>query len=133
MSGAPDRPSRFSDADLLAALETAAEMVDALGDVVMPLFERLQQEYSRRGLARAAPPRYSEGPRFLTDVELRLHFGLSERALTRLRLTGRFPGKDDLIGKTDRKLVDAFFDRRASLAGEYPPAWEQPDGKENFQ
>jgi hypothetical protein len=55
-------------------------------------------------------------PRFMTDAELREHFGLSERALRRLRLTGKFPHKDPLIGKTDCRVVDLFFDQRAGLA-----------------
>ncbi|QDC00356.1 hypothetical protein [Mesorhizobium sp. 8] len=69
-------------------------------------------------------------PRFMTDADLRRYFGLSARALARLRLTGRFPEKDPLIGKTDRKAVDWFFDRRAGLDLGQVLAIE--DGPENF-
>lgn len=127
--------SKYSDADLLAAIETAAKMVDALGDVVHPLLARLEHEYHQRrgpGGGASSRGRHIE-PRFLTDMDLRLHFGLSERALARLRATGRFPGKDGLVGKTDRKLVDAFFDRRAGLADLNASDWSSPDGKEHFE
>lgn len=67
-------------------------------------------------------------PRFMTDAELRAYFGLSERALRRLRLTGKFPAKDALVGKTDSKAVGHYFDRRASL----PPGPPYVDGPENF-
>lgn len=67
-------------------------------------------------------------PRFMTDAELRQHFGLSERAMTRLRATKHFPRKDPLIGKTDRKVVERFFDHRAGLTGPAPI----PDGDEHF-
>jgi hypothetical protein len=69
-------------------------------------------------------------PRFMTDAELRRYFGLSARSLARLRLTGHFPGKDPLIGKTDRKAVDWFFDRRAGLDRAQIPS--AVDGPENF-
>jgi hypothetical protein len=69
-------------------------------------------------------------PRFMTDTEFRRYFGLSARALARLRLTGDFPAKDPLIGKTDRKAVDWFFDRRAGLGRAQVPSIE--DGPENF-
>ncbi|GLR45638.1 hypothetical protein GCM10007880_61560 [Mesorhizobium amorphae] len=55
-------------------------------------------------------------PRFMTDQELRAFFGLSERALYRLRFTRQFPTKDPLINKTDRRAVDIFFDRRARIS-----------------
>lgn len=54
-------------------------------------------------------------PRFMNDEELRAFFGLSERALSRLRLMKGFPPKDGLINKTDRRAVELFFDRRAGL------------------
>jgi hypothetical protein len=73
-------------------------------------------------------------PRFMTDGELRAWFGLSERALNRLRATRSFPPKDEQIGKTDRRSVEVFFDRRAGLdspllAGGNPAA---VDGREYF-
>ncbi|HEV2507358.1 MAG TPA: hypothetical protein VGV39_30075 [Mesorhizobium sp.] len=72
-------------------------------------------------------------PRFMTDEQLRKHFGLSERALSRLRASPRFPRKDGLILKTDRRAVDKFFDARAginspSLVGNSAGI----DGEENF-
>lgn len=69
-------------------------------------------------------------PRFMTDGELRDHFGLTERALQRLRLTRTFPKKDSLINKTDRKVVEIFFDRRAGIG--LPDAYLAVDGEENF-
>ncbi len=51
----------------------------------------------------------------MTDKELQAHFSLSERALQRLRLTGKFPKRDELVGKSDNKAVHHFFDRRAGL------------------
>jgi hypothetical protein len=66
----------------------------------------------------------------MTDAELRHYFGLSGRALARLRLTEHFPGKDPLVGKTDRKAVDRFFDRRAGLDRGQVLVIE--DGPENF-
>lgn len=73
-------------------------------------------------------------PRFMTDQELRDHFGLTERALTRLRSTRAFPQKDGLINRTDRRAVELFFDRRAgilspSTIGGNPAVM---DGDENF-
>ncbi|HEV7253454.1 MAG TPA: hypothetical protein VGN97_10205 [Mesorhizobium sp.] len=62
----------------------------------------------------------------MTDEELRAVFGLSGRALNRLRATGKFPAKDPLVGKTDRRAVDAFFDRRAGLSS----GPSGPDGEE---
>lgn len=69
-------------------------------------------------------------PRFMTDHELRSFFGLSERALQRLRLTGRFPKKDGLVNKTDRKLVSLFFDHRSGIEIVRPVFAK--DGEENF-
>jgi hypothetical protein len=73
-------------------------------------------------------------PRFLTDEELRACFGLSERALTRLRATERFPVKDGLINKTDRRAVELFFDRRAGLPSPVGAinGMATADGEENF-
>ncbi|MER9769015.1 hypothetical protein NKJ09_23455 [Mesorhizobium sp. M0189] len=72
--------------------------------------------------------------RFMTESELRRHFGLSERALTRLRLTKGFPRKDALVDKTDRKAVEKFFDARAGLTSGSPVDGNQvvEDGEENF-
>jgi hypothetical protein len=53
--------------------------------------------------------------RFLTDAELRSAFGLSERALQQLRILGGFLAKDSIVKKTDRKLVDRFFDIRSGV------------------
>lgn len=73
-------------------------------------------------------------PRFMTDEELRDFFGLSERALTRLRATALFPPKDTLINKTDRRAVELFFDRRAGLPSPIAAinGMAAPDGEENF-
>jgi hypothetical protein len=51
----------------------------------------------------------------MTDEILREHFGLSERALRRLRAMRDFPRKDIITNRTDSKAVDRFFDRRAGL------------------
>lgn len=77
----------------------------------------------------------SISPRFMTDEELRTYFGLSERALTRLRATNRFPQKDGLINKTDRRAVELFFDRRAGLASPMAAidGMALIDGEENFR
>ena len=66
----------------------------------------------------------------MTDGELRAFFGLPERALYRLRLTNHFPRRDELIGKTDRRAVERFFDRRAGLVGS---SYGVPDGEENWE
>lgn len=87
---------------------------------------------SRESVRHMRDKNQPQTPRFMTDAELRLHFGLSERALTRLRATGLFPRKDQLVGKTDRKLVDSFFDHRAGIAGFDPQGWFPPDGEEHF-
>ncbi|AWC22218.1 hypothetical protein CO731_01674 [Aminobacter sp. MSH1] len=52
----------------------------------------------------------------MTDEQLREHFGLSEKALYRLRGLNNFPKKDGLIGKTDSRVVDLFFDQRVGIA-----------------
>lgn len=57
----------------------------------------------------------SPAPRFMTDEQLREHFGLSDRALTRLRMIPTFPKRDALTNRTDRKAVDLFFDVRAGI------------------
>lgn len=69
-------------------------------------------------------------PGFMTDEQLREHFGISERALYRLRMTRLFPAKDALVGKTDSKAVNYFFDRRAGLLSS--EAAFAVDGGENF-
>ena len=69
-------------------------------------------------------------PRFMTDEQLREHFGISEGALYRLRMTRLFPVKDALVGKTDSKAVDRFFDRRAGLLSSRPAF--AADGEEDF-
>lgn len=76
----------------------------------------------------------SISPRFMTDDELRAFFGLSERALARLRATNRFPQRDALINKTDRRAVELFFDRRSGLASPMVAidGMAAPDGEENF-
>lgn len=73
-------------------------------------------------------------PRFMTDEDLRAFFGLSDRALTRLRATTRFPQRDGLINKTDRRAVELFFDRRAGLPShmEATNGMASVDGEENF-
>lgn len=70
----------------------------------------------------------------MTDEELRGFFGLSERALIRLRATTRFPQRDGLINKTDRRAVELFFDRRAGLPSSMGAINEMAvqDGEENF-
>jgi len=78
--------------------------------------------------------RFSVPPRFMNDTELRAYFGLSERALNRLRCTPTFPRKDKLTNRTDRRAVDLYFDRRAgivsSASGDIPVA--AIDREENF-
>lgn len=76
----------------------------------------------------------SISPRFMTDEELRGFFGLSDRALTRLRATALFPKRDELINKTDRRAVELFFDRRSGLASPVAAinGMAAPDGEENF-
>lgn len=70
--------------------------------------------------------------RFMTDRQLCEHFGLSERALGRLRALPHFPKKDNLISKTDAKLVDQFFDQRARIASPMQNDFLAVDGKESF-
>jgi hypothetical protein len=62
----------------------------------------------------------------MTDEQLRKHFGLTERALLRLRLTGKFTNKDPLVGRTDSKAVDQFFDQRLGVPDLY-------DGDDDFE
>ncbi|TPW26401.1 hypothetical protein [Pararhizobium mangrovi] len=73
-------------------------------------------------------------PRFMNDTQLKEHFGLSDRALTRLRATHLFPRKDGLIGKTDSRAVHFFFDRRIGLDSDSSRDnfVAVNDGKENF-
>ena len=73
-------------------------------------------------------------PRFMTDEELRTYFGLSERAMTRLRATKGFPQRDQLINKTDSRAVGFYFDRRAGLPSPIAAAAGMAalDGEENF-
>ena len=73
-------------------------------------------------------------PRFMNDEDLRAFFGLSERALTRLRATKAFPAKDGLINKTDRRAVSLFFDHRAGLLSSVAAinGMATPDGEEHF-
>lgn len=79
--------------------------------------------------------RFSVPPRFMTDQELRAYFGLSERALIRLRCTPTFPRKDKLTNRTDRRAVDLFFDRRAGIVSSTVVGAVQgavTDGEEHF-
>jgi len=73
-------------------------------------------------------------PRFMTDQQLRDHFGLPERALDRLRATRTFPQKDGLVNKTDRRAVEVFFDRRAGIPSPIAVGGHTAvtDGEENF-
>jgi hypothetical protein len=75
-----------------------------------------------------------QAPRFMTDEQLRQHFGLSERALDRLRATNSFPRKDELVHKTDRRAVELFFDRRSGIVSFINVAGNPAviDGEENF-
>jgi len=71
--------------------------------------------------------------RFMTDAQLRAHFGLTARALARLRATRGFPQRDPLVNRTDKRAVDNFFDRRSGLilhggGGNFAVI----DGEENF-
>ena len=70
-------------------------------------------------------------PRFMNDQQLRSHFGISQRALQRLRATGYFPSKDALIGKTDRRAVDRYFDTRAGIP-QPPYSFASDDGQEHW-
>lgn len=82
----------------------------------------------------ARPNNLHPMPRFVTDAQLRAHFGLSARALNTCRQLTGFPQKDELVGKTDLNAVDFFFDRRAGIAKSaahgYPAVI---DGEENFE
>ena len=64
-------------------------------------------------------PKFNALPRFLTDGEPCNYLGHGEGWLTpeRRSLLERhgFPRKDSLIGRTDRRAVDAFLDRRSGL------------------
>jgi hypothetical protein len=60
-----------------------------------------------------------------------LTFGLSRRALVRLRATKRFPPKDPLVHKTDRRAVELFFDYRAGINSTIVGSGVV-DGKEDF-
>jgi len=66
----------------------------------------------------------------MTDEQLRKRFGISERALYRLRMTRLFLAKDAPVGKTDGKAVHHFFDRRAGLLFSRPAF--AIDGEEDF-
>lgn len=82
-----------------------------------------------------SPALIREPPRLMTDEELRLHFGLSERGLFRARALPGFPKRDPLFNKTDRKAVEIWFDRRAGI-GTFPFGHGTPamvDGKENLK
>ncbi|ESY21419.1 hypothetical protein X750_16810 [Mesorhizobium sp. LNJC394B00] len=68
----------------------------------------------------------------MTDTELRAFFGLSVRALDRLRATRKFPVKDSLINKTDRRAVDIFFDRRCGILPASARYMSALDREENF-
>jgi hypothetical protein len=70
---------------------------------------------SPRLIERLAQRPFVEPPRFMTDEQLRLYFGLSHRALMRLRGTRAFPARDRLVDKTDRRAVELFFDQRAGI------------------
>lgn len=71
----------------------------------------------------------------MTDGELCEHFGISERKLRAARSVPGFPKRDPLFGKTDRKAVENWFDRRAGI-GNVSIAHGKPaviDGKENLR
>ena len=70
-------------------------------------------------------------PRMMTDAELREYFGLPERALRSLRADRAFPRKNPIVGKTDRRAVDNYFDRVAGLANPLS-ADNVVDGQEDF-
>lgn len=71
-------------------------------------------------------------PRLMTDEQLREHFGLSERALRRLKAVRDFPQKNALTNRTDSRAVDLFFDRMAGLASSEAGGTIAVDGKERF-
>lgn len=75
---------------------------------------------------------FIEPPRFMTDEQMRLYFGLSERALTRLRGTRGFPPRDQLVEKTDRRAVELFFDHRSGIGFSPRGGTSAADGEENF-
>ncbi|OWK20088.1 hypothetical protein AJ88_33155 [Mesorhizobium amorphae CCBAU 01583] len=70
----------------------------------------------------------------MTDQQLRERFGLPERALDRLRATRTFPPKDGLVGRTDSRAVELFFDRRAGILSPTAVGGHTAviDGEENF-
>ncbi|GHA13587.1 hypothetical protein GCM10007989_05230 [Devosia pacifica] len=71
-------------------------------------------------------------PRFMSDEQLRHHFGLSERALRRLRSMRSFPRRDAITNRTDSRMVDRFFDNRAGIDAPSTGSALAADGKENF-
>lgn len=71
-------------------------------------------------------------PRFMTDEQLRDNFGLSERALRRLRAMRGFPRRDAITKRTDSRMVDRFFDNRAGLEAPSGGSNLAADGMENF-
>ncbi len=77
---------------------------------------------------------FLEPPRFMTDDQIKIYFGLSDRALMRLRGLHAFPKRDRLIDKTDRRALELFFDQRSGIVfsevrGGNPAC---TDGEENF-
>lgn len=54
-------------------------------------------------------------PRFMTDAMLMEFFGLSYRALRRLKAMRDFPRKDAITNRTDSKAVDRFFNNLSGL------------------
>ena len=71
-------------------------------------------------------------PRFMTDEQVREHFGLSERALRRVKAVRDFPQKNALTNRTDSRAVDRFFDRMAGLTSSDEGGTFAVDGKERF-
>lgn len=73
--------------------------------------------------------KFSESPRLLTDEELAHYMGHSIGWLTaerRMELERKgFPRKDGLTGRTDRRAVDAFLDRRSGISGDVDDGFEQ--------
>jgi hypothetical protein len=65
----------------------------------------------------------------MTDEELRRSFGIPQRALRELKKARGFPAKGPLLGKTDSRAVDFFFDLRSGVQ----TGSTVPDGPENFK
>ncbi len=55
-------------------------------------------------------------PRFMTDAEIRTHFGIDADSLRALRRDPKFPQKmRPELTKTDSRVIDHYFDVRSGV------------------